>query len=161
MGQLVDGQWRTENILFNHDDKGLYFKRDSVFRDRVSSDGGAAFPAEPGRYHLYCSVACPWAHRTTLMRTLKKLEPFVTLTNTFQEMGGQGWSFGEAGHIVPGTDRRVRFLHELYTIADPACTTRVTVPTLWDAMTCRVVNNESSEIIRMFNNGFAGIAEPT
>lgn len=162
MGQLVDGQWRTENILFNHDDKGLYFKRDSVFRDRVSSDAGAAFPAEPGRYHLYCSVACPWAHRTTLMRTLKKLEPFVTLTNTFQEMGGQGWSFGEAGHIVPGTDRRVRFLHELYTIADPACTTRVTVPTLWDAKTCRVVNNESSEIIRMLNNEFGGVgAEPT
>jgi putative glutathione S-transferase len=95
------------------------------------------------------------------MRTLKKLEPFVTLTNTFQEVGGQGWSFGEAGHVVPGTDRRVRWLHELYTVADPACTTRVTVPTLWDAKTCRVVNNESSEILRMFNVAFAGIAEPT
>ena len=95
------------------------------------------------------------------MRTLKKLEPFVTLTNTFQEPGGQGWSFGEQGHIVPGTDRRVRYLHELYTIADPGCTTRVTVPTLWDAATRRVVNNESSEIIRIFNTAFAGIAEPT
>ena len=95
------------------------------------------------------------------MRTLKKLEPFVTLTNTFQEPGGQGWSFGEQGHIVPGTDRRVRYLHELYTIADPGCTTRVTVPTLWDAETRRVVNNESSEIIRIFNTAFAGIAEPT
>jgi putative glutathione S-transferase len=95
------------------------------------------------------------------MRTLKKLEPFVTLTNTFQEVNGQGWSFGEAGHIVPGTDRRVRWLHELYTIAEPGCTTRVTVPTLWDAKTRRVVNNESSEIIRIFNTAFAGIAEPT
>ncbi len=76
------------------------------------------------------------------MRTLKKLEPFVTLTNTFQEPDGQGWSFGEDGHVVPGTDRRVRWLHELYTIADPGCTTRVTVPTLWDAKTRRVVNNE-------------------
>ncbi len=161
MGQLVDGQWRSENILFNHDDKGLYFKRDSVFRNRISSEAGAEFPAEPGRYHLYCAVACPWAHRTTLMRTLKKLEPFVTLTNTFQEVGGQGWSFGEAGHVVPGTDRRVRWVHELYAIADPACTTRVTVPTLWDAKTRRVVNNESSEIIRMFNTAFAGSAEPT
>lgn len=161
MGQLVDGKWRTENILFNHDDKGLYFKRDSVFRDRIGSDAGAQFPPEPGRYHLYCAVACPWAHRTTLMRTLKKLEPFVTLTNTSQEVGGQGWSFGEQGHVVPGTDRRVRFLHELYTIADPACTTRVTVPTLWDARTCRVVNNESSEIIRIFNTAFAGLTEPT
>ena len=142
MGQLVDGQWRTENILINHDDKGLYFKRPSIFRDRISSEPGATFPAEPGRYHLYCAVACPWAHRATLMRTLKKLEPFVTLTNTFQEVNGQGWSFGEQGHIVPGTDRRVRWLHELYTIADPGCTTRVTVPTLWDAKTRRVVNNE-------------------
>ena len=158
MGQLVDGKWSTENVLVQHDDKGLYFKRDSVFRDRIGNEAGSEFPAEPGRYHLYCAVACPWAHRATLMRTLKKLEPFVTLTNTFQEPGGQGWSFGEAGHIVPGTDRRVRWLHELYTIADPACTTRVTVPTLWDAKTRRVVNNESSEIIRMFNTAFAGIA---
>lgn len=161
MGQLVDGKWRTENILFNHDERGLYFKRDSVFRDRIGNEAGAKFPAEPGRYHLYCAVACPWAHRATLMRTLKKLEPFVTLTNTFQEAGGEGWSFGEEGHVVPGTDRRVRYLHELYTIGDPVCTTRVTVPTLWDAKTCRVVNNESSEIIRMFNTAFAGIAEPT
>ena len=142
MGQLVDGKWSTENVLVQHDAKGLYFKRDSVFRERISSEAKSEFPAEPGRYHLYCAVACPWAHRATLMRTLKRLEPFVTLTNTFQEPGGQGWSFGEAGHIVPGTDRRVRWLHELYTIADPACTTRVTVPTLWDAKTRRVVNNE-------------------
>jgi glutathionyl-hydroquinone reductase len=161
MGQLVDGQWRTENILVNHDDKGLYFKRPSIFRSTIGSEAQSEFPAEPGRYHLYCAVACPWAHRATLMRALKKLEPFVTLTNTFQEPDGEGWSFGEAGHVVPGTDRRVRWLHELYTIADPACTTRVTVPTLWDAATRRVVNNESSEIIRIFNTAFSGIAEPT
>ena len=142
MGQLIDGTWSTENVLFNHDDKGLYFKRNSVFRDRIGSDPQSTFPAEPGRYHLYCAVGCPWAHRATLMRTLKRLEPFVTLTNTFQEPGGQGWSFGEQGHIVPGTDRRVRWLHELYSIAEPACTTRVTVPTLWDARTRRIVNNE-------------------
>ena len=74
----------------------------SVFRHRISGEAQSEFPAEPGRYHLYCAVGCPWAHRTTLMRTLKKLEPFVTLTNTFQVPGGQGWSFGEAGHIVPG-----------------------------------------------------------
>ena len=159
MGQLVDGKWSTENVLVQHDDKGLYFKRDSVFRGHISSEAQAEFPAERGRYHLYCSVACPWAHRATLMRTLKKLEPVVTLTNTFQEPGGQGWSFGDEGHIVPGTDRRVRWLHELYTIADPACTTRVTVPTLWDAKARRIVNNESSEIIRMFNIAFSGIAE--
>ncbi len=161
MGQLVNGKWSAENVLAQHDDRGLYFKRDSVFRDRISNEAQSEFPAEPGRYHLYCAVACPWAHRATLMRTLKRLEPFVTLTDTFQEPGGQGWSFGEAGHIVPGTDRRVRWLHELYTIGDPTCTTRVTVPTLWDAKTRRVVNNESSEIIRMFNTAFSGIAEPS
>jgi glutathionyl-hydroquinone reductase len=161
VGQLLEGKWSTENVLFNHDAKGLYFKRDSVFRDRISNEANARFPAEPGRYHLYCAVGCPWAHRATLMRTLKKLEPFVTLTNTFQEPGGQGWSFGESGHIVPGTDRRVRWLHELYTVAEPACTTRVTVPTLYDAKTRCIVNNESSEIIRIFNTAFFGIAEPS
>jgi putative glutathione S-transferase len=161
MGQLVDGKWRTENVLVQHDDKGLYFKRDSVFRSRINNESGSEFSPEPGRYHLYCAVACPWAHRATLMRTLKKLEPFVTLTDTFQEPGGQGWSFGAEGHVVPGTDRRIRWLHELYTVADPDCTTRVTVPTLWDARTRRIVNNESSEIISIFNTAFSGIAEPT
>src|SRR5438270_444335 len=126
MGQLVDGKWTKENVLVQHDDKGLYFKRDAVFRNHISRDPASQFPAEPGRYHLYCAVACPWAHRTTLMRTLKNLEPFVTLTDTFQEVDGEGWSFGAQGHVVPGTDRRVHWLHELYTIADPACTTRVT-----------------------------------
>lgn len=161
MGQLIDGRWRSENILTNHDATGLYYKRDSVFRARIEADPRAEFPAGPGRYHLYCAVACPWAHRATLMRTLKRLEPLVTLTNTFQVPGGEGWSFGEQGHVVPGTDRRVRWLHELYTVADPACTTRVTVPTLWDAKTRRVVNNESAEIVRMFNAAFAGIAAPS
>jgi len=161
MGQLVDGTWTSKSVLVQHDKTGLYFKRESVFRNHISPQAGGEFPAEPGRYHLYCAVACPWAHRATLMRTLKKLEPFVTLTNTFQELGGEGWSFGEEGHIVPGTDRRVRWLHELYTIADPACTTRVTVPTLWDAKTRRIVNNESSELMRMFNTAFAGIAQPS
>ncbi len=161
MGQLVDGTWNSKNVLVQHDDTGLYFKRESVFRNRINAGPDAEFPAEAGRYHLYCAVACPWAHRATLMRTLKKLEPFVTLTNTFQEPGGEGWSFGERGHIVPGTDRRVRWLHELYTIADPACTTRVTVPTVWDAKTRRIVNNESSEIMRMFNTAFADIAQPS
>ena len=142
MGHLADGKWTNENILSNHDERGLCYKRPSVFRHHIGNAPNAEFPAAPSRYHLYCAVACPWAHRTTLMRTLKKLESIVTLTNTFQKPGGQGWSFGEVGHIVPGTDRRVRWLHELYTIADPACTTRVTVPTLWDTKSRRVVNDE-------------------
>jgi glutathionyl-hydroquinone reductase len=93
MGQLVDGKWRTENILFNHDDRGLYFKRESIFRSRISNEVGAEFPAEGGRYHLYCAVACPWAHRTTLMRTLKKLQPFVMLWTapTLRHRSAIGW----------------------------------------------------------------------
>lgn len=161
MGQLVDGKWTDANVLTNHDASGMYYKRPSVFRERVEADPTAQFPAETGRYHLYCAVACPWAHRAVLFRVLKRLEPHIRLWNTFQEVGGQGWSFGPDGHTVPGTDQHVRYLHELYQIADPGCTTRVTVPTLWDAKTKRIVNNESSEIIRIFNDAFAGLTGPT
>jgi glutathionyl-hydroquinone reductase len=77
MGQLIEGQWRPENILSNHDAKGLYYKRNLVLRHRIERDASAEFPAEPGRYHLYCAVACPWAHRAALMRTLKRLEPLA------------------------------------------------------------------------------------
>ncbi len=158
MGQLVEGKWVSDDVLRQHDEKGLYFKRAAVFRHQVTADGSSDFAAESGRYHLYCAVACPWAHRAVLFRVLKGLVPHVTLWNTAQEVGGEGWSFGPEGHTVPGTDRHVRWLHELYTVADPGCTTRVTVPTLWDAKTRRIVNNESSEIIRMFNAAFGGVA---
>lgn len=161
MGQLVDGAWSNERILGNHDEKGMYYKRPSVFRARISADGTGEFPAESGRYHLYCAVACPWAHRATLFRVLKKLSGHITLWDTFQEESGQGWSFGPDGHTVPGSGKKIRWLHELYTIADPGCTTRVTVPTVWDAKTQRIVNNESSEIIRIFNDAFAAITGPT
>ena len=161
MGQLIDGRWEDGNILRNHDEKGLYFKRNSVFRERISADGASPFPPESGRYHLYCSIACPWAHRTVLFRVLKSLAPHIALWNTHQEVDGQGWSFGPEGHVVPGSGKKVRWLHELYTIADPTSTTRVTVPTLWDAKTCRIVNNESAEIVRMFNSAFGPLTGPT
>jgi putative glutathione S-transferase len=157
MGQLVDGKWVSGDVQRQHDENGLYFKRPAVFRNRISADGSSGFPVESGRYHLYCAVACPWAHRAVLFRVLKRLTPHITLWNTSQEVGGEGWSFGPEGHTVPGTDRHVRWLHELYTVADPTCTTRVTVPTLWDAQARRVVNNESSEIIRMFNSEFSAL----
>ena len=169
MGQLVEGKWVSDDVLRQHDETGLYFKRNSVFRDRVAADPASEFPVASGRYHLYCAVACPWAHRAVLFRVLKQLTPHIALWNTFQEVGGghaegvhpQGWSFGPDGHVVPGTDRRVRYLHELYSIADPATTTRVTVPTLWDAQTCRIVNNESAEVIRMLNSAFGAITGST
>lgn len=161
MGQLIEGAWVDGNVLSNHDATGLYYKRPSVFRERVSAEPGAAFPAESGRYHLYASIACPWAHRAVLFRALKKLEPHVKLWNTAQEVDGQGWSFGTQGHTVPGVGMKVRWLHEIYQLADPGCTTRVTVPTLWDAKTKRIVNNESAEIVRMFNDAFAGLTGST
>lgn len=160
MGQLIDGKWVEGNVLTNHDATGLYYKRPSVFRDRVSPEPDAVYPAESGRYHLYCAVACPWAHRAVLFRVLKRLEGHIALWNTVQDPDGQGWSFGAEGHVVPGSGKRVRHLHEIYQIADPGCTTRVTVPTLWDAGTQRVVNNESAEIIRILNDAFGSITGP-
>ena len=77
MGQLVNGNWTNDNVLTNHDDRGLYYKRPSVFRHQVTADAASEFPAESGRYHLYCSVACPWAHRAVLFRVLKRLEPHI------------------------------------------------------------------------------------
>lgn len=159
MGHLLNGAWTDQDVL-TENKNGLYVKNPSVFRHRISADGSSGFKAEPGRYHLYAAVSCPWAHRTVLFRVLKKLEGLITLTNVAQTVGGQGWTFAEP-HLVPGTDRRVNYLHELYTISDSTCTSRVTVPTLWDAKTCQVVNNESAEILRMFNAEFAGLAPAT
>ena len=159
MGHLLDGKWTDKDVL-TENRNGLYVKNPSVFRHRVTADGSSGFPAQAQRYHLYAAVSCPWAHRAVLFRVLKQLEGVVALTNVAQTVGGQGWTF-EQDHIVPGTDRRVKYLHEVYALSDPTCTSRVTVPTLWDAHTCKVVNNESSEIIRMFNAEFAALAAPT
>jgi putative glutathione S-transferase len=161
MGNLLNGQWTMEDTLSEIREGGRYIKHPSVFRKAVTADGSSGFKAEPGRYHLYVSTGCPWAHRTMLFRVLKKLEGIVGMTDTAQSAARQGWAFAEGGHVVPGTERRVQFLHEVYTLADPQCTSRVTVPTLWDAKTRTVVNNESAEIIRMFNSEFAAIAPPS
>ncbi len=159
MGHLLNGQWTDTDVLGEIGKGGMYTKQPSVFRNRISADGSSSYPAASGRYHLYCAVSCPWAHRTVLYRVLKKLEPHIALHQVEQIPDGQGWAFPEEGHVVPGTDRHVRFLHEIYSIADPDCTSRVTVPTLWDAQTRSVVSNESSDIIRMFNSEFGAIAE--
>ena len=159
MGHLLNGAW-TENETLVENQNGMYVKKPSIFRNWIKADPASEFPAARGRYHLYAAVSCPWAHRTVLYRVLKKLEPILELHQVEQVVGGQGWTFAR-DHIVPGTDARVKFLHQLYTIADAQCTSRVTVPTLWDAQERRVVSNESSEIIRMFNTAFVGMAEAT
>src|SRR5262249_805398 len=147
MGQLVDGKWMSGEVLRQHDEIGRYFKRPAVFREHVTANGSSGFPAETRPYHLYFPFPSPWAHPPVLFRVLKQLDPHTPLWNPVREGGGGGWSFGPEGHVVPGSGQGVRWLRELYPIADPACTSRVTVPTLWDAQTCQVINNESSEII--------------
>lgn len=159
MGHLLDGKWTDKDVLSEIAEGGMYQKVPSVFRNRVTADGSSGFPAASGRYHLYAAVSCPWAHRAVLYRVLKKLEPHIELHAVEQIPGGQGWAFDDNGHVVPGTDKHVRFLHEIYAIADPQCTSRVTVPTLWDAETRKVVSNESADIIRMFNSEFGAIAD--
>ena len=160
MGHLLDGAWTHDDVLVENKG-GLYVKKPSQFRNWISADASADYPAEAGRYVLYSSIACPWAHRTAIFRVLKKLDGIIALVNTEQAPDSQGWAFVDGPHIVPGTDRQVTYLHEIYALADPGCTTRVTVPALYDTKTRTLVSNESSEIVRMFNTEFGGIAEPT
>ncbi len=159
MGLLVDGKW--SNRWYDTGRSGGKFVRDeSQWRDWITTDGAPAagrsrgFKAEPGRYHLYVSYACPWAHRTLVFRVLKKLEGIISLSVVHHYMGKDGWTFrqedGATGDTLYGLD----FLHQIYTRADPAYSGRVTVPVLWDKKGGTIVNNESSEIIRMLNSAF-------
>ena len=165
MGHLQDGVWTHEEQLVEHDGNGAYVKRPSKFRNWVTPTGEAGptgtdgFVAESGRYVLYATTSCPWAHRAVLYQVLKKLENHIVLVDTEQKVNGEGWGFTENGHRVPGTKHSANWLHEVYTLSDPGCTTRVTVPTLWDSRTQTVVSNESSEIIRMFDSAFVDVAE--
>ena len=155
MGQLIDGVWSDEDIISEIQADGSYLKKPSIFRRFITADGSSGFKAEPDRYHLYSSTGCPWAHRTELFRVVKKLEDIIKKHETAQNPDGGGWGFEGATHKVPGTDAEVRQLHEIYTLADPDYTGKVSVPTLWDAQEKTIINNESSEIIRMFNSEFA------
>ncbi|KQP07956.1 MULTISPECIES: glutathione S-transferase family protein [unclassified Methylobacterium] len=155
MGELIGGVWRTGGIESVLSD-GTLRRPPSVFRDRVTADDGP-FRAEAGRYHLYVSLACPWAHRTLIMRSLKGLAPMVGLSVVHWLMGEDGWTFAPGPGVVPDTVNGVTALHQLYTLADPNCTTRVTVPVLWDKATGRIVSNESAEILRMFIAAFDGL----
>ena len=159
MGLLVDGVWT--NQWYDTSKSGGRFERSvSQFRDWVTKDGAPAqgrsrgFKAEPGRYHLYVSLACPWAHRTLIVRKLKKLEDVISVDVVHHYMGDDGWTFlkedGATGDSLFGSD----FLHQIYTRADPAYSGRVTVPVLWDKKEGTIVSNESSEIIRMLNSAF-------
>ncbi|MEM1139939.1 MAG: glutathione S-transferase family protein [Pseudomonadota bacterium] len=162
MGHLVDGQWRDE--WYDTKSTGGKFKRQvQAFRNWVTEDGSAGpsgeggFKAEPGRYHLYVSLACPWAHRTLIMRALKGLEGMIGVSVVHPLMLDEGWTFAEGPGVVPDPVYGVARLYELYQKVDPTFTGRVTVPVLWDLHTNTIVNNESSEIIRMLNSAFDGL----
>lgn len=167
MGQLVKGEWRDE--WYDTSKTGGEFRRtDAAFRNWVTADGSAGptgeagFKAESGRYHLYVSYACPWAHRTLIFRAIKGLEAHIDISVVHPDMLGEGWTFATD---FPGTtgDRLfgLPFLRDIYTRAVPDVSGRVTVPILWDKATGQIVSNESSEIIRMFNSAFDGLTGNT
>jgi glutathionyl-hydroquinone reductase len=161
MGVLIDGAWRDEELPQETGRTGEFRRADSRFRDRISADNSSGFKAEPGRYHLYVAHGCPWAHRTLIYRALKKLDGAISVAYSVPGLREQGWTFESNPAFpdcTPDTVNNFHYLHQAYTATDPRYTGKVTVPTLWDKATGRVVNNESSEIIRMLNSEFGGIA---
>jgi putative glutathione S-transferase len=159
MGLLVDGKW--QDTWYDTDKSGGRFERSqSKFRNWITADGEAGpdgqggFKAEAGRYHLYVSLACPWAHRTLIFRRLKGLESMISVSVVNWLMGKQGWSFEPGLGVVPDPVNDAGRLYEVYLKADPQYSGRVTVPLLWDRERATVVSNESADIIRMFNSAF-------
>ena len=154
-GMMVEGQWKQEG--YEKDDKGRFQRNPTTFRDRITADGSSGFPAVADRYHLYVSYACPWAHRTLIMRQLKGLTDAISISAVDPLMGENGWKFSDFRGTIPDTVNDTHYLREVYAIADENYTGRVTVPILWDKKTATIVNNESREIIRMFDTEFSSI----
>jgi putative glutathione S-transferase len=159
MGLLVDGVWKAEDPGPELR-SGRFVRAPTSFRSWVTPDGSpgpsgqAGFAAEPGRYHLYVSLACPWAHRTVIFRKLKRLQDVISLSVVEPLMGGEGWVFGSGEGAIPDFVNHKRRLADVYLLADPRYSGRVSVPVLWDKRRSTIVNNESAEIIRMFNSAF-------
>jgi glutathionyl-hydroquinone reductase len=162
LGVLIEGAWRDEELPQETSAGGEFKRIDSRFRDRISADGSSGFKAEAGRYHLYAAWNCPWAHRVLIYLVLKGLEKAISVACAIPGLREHGWTFEDNAQFPDCTPDRVNgfhYLHEAYAAANPRYTGKVTVPTLWDKKTRRVVNNESSEIIRMLDSEFGGIAE--
>jgi putative glutathione S-transferase len=153
MGMLINGKW-TEGSVITSDKKGAYDRQPRSFRDFIS-DGDPIFKPESGRYHLYVSFACPWATRTLIYRNLKGLDNHISVSVVHPDMLSKGWKFDDS-YKGATIDHLFGFelCRDIYLKADPNITTSVTVPILWDKKTNTIVNNESSEIIRMFNSSF-------
>jgi putative glutathione S-transferase len=154
---LVEGKWVKERD--QEDKEGQFVRPSTTFRNQVTVDGSSGFKAEAGRYHLYVSLACPWAHRTLIMRQLKGLTDAISLSVVDPLMLDEGWEFSDAPGCIPDTVNQARYLRDIYTLAEPKFTGRVTVPVLWDKAKQAIVNNESREIIRMFDTEFGAVAQ--
>jgi len=152
MGMLIKGKL-VDNWLEKEIDEGEFKRMESTFRNWISADGSTEFKAEADRYHLYVSDACPWAHRTVIFRQLKKLQNIIGLSIVEADMLDNGWTFSEQGKYIDHL-YGFKFTHEIYTRADKEFTGQITVPILWDKKLNTIVNNESSEIIRMLNSEF-------
>ncbi|KAA8606050.1 glutathione S-transferase [Salipiger aestuarii] len=158
---LRDGKWVADwQPVQAKDDKGGFVRQTSNFRNWVTPDGSAGptgdggFRAEPGRYHLYVALICPWASRTLIARTLKRLEDVISVSVVEPELSDQGWRFGD-----PAEAEGASYMHEIYTRADPAISGRATVPVLWDKKRGTIVSNESADILRLLNSGFGELAD--
>jgi glutathionyl-hydroquinone reductase len=156
-GIMMNGEWIAERT--DQDESGKFKERATAFRDRIVADGSSGFKAEAGRYHLYVSLACPWAHRTLIVRNLKGLEEAIGLSIVAPLMSDQGWAFSEEPGTIPDSVNHAQYLKDIYLKADPKFTGRITVPVLWDKQSETIVNNESREIIRMFDLEFADFAK--
>jgi len=162
MGLLVNGAWQED---ISRTKEGRFIRPAAAFRNFVTPDGSAGpsgeggFAAEAGRYHLYISLACPWAHRTLIFRALKKLDDVISISITEPLYGKMGWEFGTARGGTRDEANGKTTLAEIYLLADPHYTGRVSVPVLWDKKQRTIVNNESSEIIRMLNSAFDALTE--
>ena len=162
MGLLQEGRW-VDQWYNTSETGGRFVRKAPQFRNWITADGApgpsgeGGFKAEPGRYHLYVSLACPWAHRTLIFRALKGLEEMISVSVVHWYMVENGWTFDPGDGVVPDTVNGSQFLYQVYTSAKPDYSGRVTVPVLWDKKTKTIVSNESPEIIRMLNSAFDGI----
>lgn len=162
MGLLVDGKWHDQ-WYDTASTGGRFVRSDAQFRNWVTFDGSAGpsgadgFKAEAGRYHLYVSLACPWANRALILRTLKGLEEIISISVVHPYMGENGWTFKPGPGVIADPVRQAKYLYQIYLRAQPGYSGRVTVPVLWDLHRNTIVSNESSEIIRMLNSAFDGV----
>ena len=165
---LINGQWKTKwDPVQSQDNEGRFIRQGSQFRNWITPDGSpgpsgeGGFAAEPGRYHLYVALICPWASRTLMVRKLKGLEDLISVSVVEPFLTDEGWRFGS----FPGSDidpiNAVDYLHEIYTRVQPDYSGRATVPVLWDKQRCVIVNNESADIVRMLNTAFDGLTGST